>query len=127
DVGGLVGREKSLVQDGDAWVGGDAEVYGNARVCDYRRVYENATVFGDAEVCDCARVFGNAQVFGNASVCNGVRVFGEARVCDNGYREGGMDRRCRARFPLPSIFARRFQELRPEFCVPCVSPLPLPK
>ncbi|MFR8078578.1 MAG: hypothetical protein ACLU9L_02970, partial [Christensenellales bacterium] len=35
---------------GDAWVSGDARVYGNARVSDDARVYGNARVSGDADI-----------------------------------------------------------------------------
>ena len=40
---------------------GNAEVCGNAWVCDDARVYGNAWVYGNARVCDDARVYGNAD------------------------------------------------------------------
>ena len=54
EIGGWIEDEKSLSQDGNAWVSGNAWVYGNARVS------SNAQVSGNAQV------YGNAQVSGNA-------------------------------------------------------------
>ena len=50
DTGGWVESENNLSQSGDAWVSGDAKVYG------YAEVSGNAWVYGDAEV------YGNAKV-----------------------------------------------------------------
>ena len=50
DIGGWIESEKNLSQDGNAWVSGDARV------------------FGDAWVSGDARVFGDACVSGNASI-----------------------------------------------------------
>ena len=72
ELGGYVEKEENLSNDGNAWVYGDARVYGNAEVSGDARVYGNARVFGDAEVSGNARVFGDAEVSGNA------RVFGNA-------------------------------------------------
>ena len=44
DFGGLIGAEKNLNQDGNAWV------YGNAQVSDDAQVYGNARVSDDAQV-----------------------------------------------------------------------------
>ena len=62
DIGGWIENERSLDQNGNAWVSGNAQVYGDARV------YGDALVSGDAWVYGNARVFGNAQVYGNARV-----------------------------------------------------------
>ncbi len=56
ELGGWIEKEENLSQEGDAWVYGDAEVYGNARVYGDAEVYGNARVYGDAEVCGNARV-----------------------------------------------------------------------
>ena len=56
DLGGFLESEKNLSQNGDAWVYGNAEVYGDARV------YGDAWVSGNAEVYGDARVYGNAEV-----------------------------------------------------------------
>ena len=77
---------------GDAWVFGDAEVYGNARVSGDAWVFGNAEVSGDAwvfgnawvsgdaEVSGDAWVFGNAEVFGNARVSGDARVYGNVKI-----------------------------------------------
>ena len=55
ETGGWVEKEENLEQSsGDAWVSGNAEVYGDAEVS------------GDAWVYGNARVFGNAWVSGDA-------------------------------------------------------------
>jgi len=54
DSGGWIQSKKNLSQYGNAWVGGDAQVFDTARISG------DATVFGNA------LVFGNAQVFDNA-------------------------------------------------------------
>ena len=68
DLGGFIEKEENLSHDDNAWVCGNAEVYGDARV------YGNARVYGDARVC------GNAEVYGNARVCGNARVYGNAEV-----------------------------------------------
>ena len=60
ETGGWVEKEENVNQSGDAWVFGNAEVFGNARVSG------NAWAFGNARVFDNARVSGNAWVSGNA-------------------------------------------------------------
>ena len=92
DLGGYIERGENLSHDGDAWVGGNAQVYGdawvggNARVGGDAQVYGNAQVYGDAwvggnaRVCGNARVYEDAQVYGNARVCGYAQVYGDARV-----------------------------------------------
>ena len=70
DKGGFIGSEVNLSHNGDCWVFGNAEVFGNARVFGNAEVFDNARVFGNAEVFGNARVFGNAEVFDNARVVN---------------------------------------------------------
>lgn len=65
DLGGYVQQESNLSQFCNAWV------YGNARV------YGNAWVHGDAQVYGDAWVYGDAQVYGNAKVCGDVIASGE--------------------------------------------------
>ena len=55
EVGGYIASEKNLSQSGNAWVYGDARVYGDAWVSG------NARVYGDAEVSGNAKVSGNAD------------------------------------------------------------------
>ena len=40
DLGGWIEKESNLSQEGNCWVYGDAEVYGNAWISDYAKVYE---------------------------------------------------------------------------------------
>ena len=68
DVGGYVEDERNLEHTGDAWVYGDARVFGNAWVYGDARVSGNARVSGDAWVSGNARVSGDAWVSGNAWV-----------------------------------------------------------
>ncbi|MEM5829666.1 MAG: hypothetical protein QW040_03125 [Candidatus Aenigmatarchaeota archaeon] len=58
ELGGLIESEDNLSQDGNAWVCGDACVYGRARVSEDARVLENARVSGDASVFENAEVSG---------------------------------------------------------------------
>ena len=68
EIGGYIEKEENLSENGNAWVSGDARVYGNASVSG------NAWVSGDA------RVYGNASVYGDAEVCGNASVSGDARV-----------------------------------------------
>ena len=86
-LGGYIEKEENL--DGDAWVCGNAQVYGNARVCDNALVCGNAQVYGDAlvrgkaRVCDNAQVYGDALVYGDAQVYGDAWVYGDAQVYGN--------------------------------------------
>ena len=75
ELGGYVEKESNLGHDDNAWVYGDAQVSGDARV------YGNAWVYGDAQVSGDARVYGNAWVYGDAQVSGDALVYGNARVC----------------------------------------------
>jgi len=94
EVGGYIEKEENLDQSGDAWVFGNAVVYGDARISDGARVYGdawvygNAVVSGNAEVYDNARVAGDAVVSGNARVYDGAWVFGNARVAGDAVVSG---------------------------------------
>ena len=89
ELGGYIEKEKNLSQKGNAWVYGDAQVFGDAEVCGNAQVYGdaevcgNARVYGDAQVCGNAWVYGDAQVFGDAEVCGNAWVYGDAQVCGN--------------------------------------------
>ena len=60
--GGFIEKESNLSQFCNAWVHGNAKVYGDAWV------YGNAWVSGDAKVHGNAWVHGNAKVYGDAWV-----------------------------------------------------------
>lgn len=74
DLGGWIETEENLSSYGDAWVGGNAKVYGLASV------YDNALVTENAVVRDNASVFGDAVVKGRAIVEESARVYDEAEV-----------------------------------------------
>ena len=67
-LGGYIEKEDNLTHSNNAWVSGNAEVYGDARVSGNAEVYGNARVSGDAWVSGNARVYGNAWVSGDAWV-----------------------------------------------------------
>ena len=89
DLGGYIESESNLIQEGCAWVYGDAMVFDNAKVCGDAMVFDNAKVYGDAMVFDNAKVCGDAMVFDNAMVRGDAMVFdnamvrGNAKVFDN--------------------------------------------
>ena len=74
ELGGFIEGENNLSQDGDAWVSGNAEVFGDAKVYGGAWVYGNAEVFGDALVSGNAWVYGNAEVSGDAWVSGNAWV-----------------------------------------------------
>ena len=82
ELGGYVEKEGNVSQDDNAWVSGDAEVFGNAKVSG------NAKVFGNAKVYDNAWVSGDARVYDNAWVFGDARVSGDAWVSDNAWVSG---------------------------------------
>ena len=68
DIGGWIESEKNLSHNCTAWVSDNAWVSGDACVFGNARVSGDARVFGDACVSGNARVSGDACVFGNASI-----------------------------------------------------------
>ena len=94
ELGGYVEKEDNLDHDGDAWVCGDAEVYGDAKVCGDAWVCGDAEVYGDAKVCGDAWVCGDAKVYGNAEVCGNAKVYGDAWVCGDAKVYGNADYCC---------------------------------
>lgn len=81
DLGGYIGKEENLSQEGNAWVYDKACVFGNAKICRDAQVFDNALVYDDAYISDNARVYGNAKVYGDAYVCDNAWVFDNAKVC----------------------------------------------
>ena len=90
DLGGYVEKDENLDQESDAWVSGNAWVYGNAWVSGNAEVYGNARVSGDAWVFGNARVSGDAWVSGNARVSGNAWVYGNAEI-DNNNKHCGFD------------------------------------
>ena len=70
-LGGFIESEKNLDQSlsGNAWVSGNARVYGDARVSGNAWVSDNAWVYGDA------RVSGDAQVRSYAVISERKMIF----------------------------------------------------
>ena len=62
DLGGWIEKEENLSHVDNAWVYGDAMVYGDAWVYGDAMVWGNARVYGDAMVCGDARVYGDSYV-----------------------------------------------------------------
>ena len=83
DMGGYIEKEENLSQYGDAWVSGNAKVFGNAEVFGDAWVSGNAKVFGNAWVSGNAKVSGDAWVYGDAKVSGNAEVFGNALVSGN--------------------------------------------
>ena len=94
DLGGFIENERNLSHGGNAWVGGNAEVYGNAQVVGYAQVGGNAQVNGYAQVGGNAWVEDNAQVGGNARVGGYAWVGGNARVGGDGLINSNNDYLC---------------------------------
>lgn len=94
DLGGWIENYGNLSQNGTAWVGDDALVYGNAHVSDNAQVFgraqvsDNAWVGGNAWVSDYARVSNHAQVYGNAQVFGYATIYDDAKVYDNSWVSG---------------------------------------
>ena len=89
DIGGYVESYDNLLWE--AWIGGFAKVFGDARVFGSAKVSGNSRVFGDAKVYGCSQIVGDAQVcgyalvYGNALVDDDSRVYGNAQVYDNAF------------------------------------------
>lgn len=95
ELGGYIGSERNLSQDGSCWVSdqamvyqeakvsGDARVFGISRVYGKARIFGAARVFGKCKIHGSSRVFGNSKVCGNAEVFDSVEIFGEASVFGN--------------------------------------------
>ncbi len=86
NLGGWVLKESNLSQKGDAWIGEEAQVYEDALISGYTKIFEhacvygNAHIYGDTQVSGHARVFENAQVYGNARVFGNALIYGHACV-----------------------------------------------
>ena len=76
-LGGYVEKEDNLSQDNNAWVYGDAQVYGNSRVYGDAQVYGNSRVYGNAWVSGNAQVYGNSRVCAKASFTKGWFIGGD--------------------------------------------------
>ena len=80
DLGGFIEKEENLSHEGDCWVYGEAEVFGNAQVREDARIYDRAEVYGEAQVYGNAGITDDAQVYGDACVGAEAQVYGNAKV-----------------------------------------------
>ena len=51
DLGGYIEREENLSHDGNAWIGGDAQVYGDAWVCGDAQIRRNGKIESIKDYC----------------------------------------------------------------------------
>lgn len=85
ELGGWIEKEQNLSHFGNAWVGGNAQVYDKARVREDAQVYDDAMVFGNTWISDKAQVCGNAFVSNEAQICGNARICGKAKI--RGYKD----------------------------------------
>lgn len=57
DLGGWIEKEENLNQEDNAWVFGNAKVWGDAEISG------NAKIWGDAKICDNAGIWGDAEIY----------------------------------------------------------------
>jgi hypothetical protein len=97
NLGGFVGSERNLSQDGDCWVADEGQVYDEAVVSDDAFVYGRGRVYDHGRVGDRGQVLGNGEVFEhgwvfkNGLVFDNAKVFGAAQVRDNGLAYGDSE------------------------------------
>ena len=77
-VSAFVGRDAQVY--GNAWVYGNAQVSGDARVSGTAQVHDNARVSGTAQVSGDTLVPGNAWVSGDTWVLNPLTITGSAHT-----------------------------------------------
>ena len=115
ELGGYIEKEENLDHDGDAWVYGNARVYGNAWVSGNARVYGNAQVYGDAWVYGDARVYGDAWVSGDADYAY-AHGFGSINRTTTFFRlkDGGVGVLCGCFYGTLQEFRDKVQETHGE-------------
>ena len=91
EFGGYIEKEENLSHFGNAWICGDAKVFGNAKVSGNAWVYSNAEVSGNAKVCGNAWICGNTKVSGNARVSGNAWFSGNANVSGNAWFSGNAE------------------------------------
>ena len=89
EKGGYIEKEDNLSDE--AWVGGNAKVYGYAKVCEKARISDNVEVCGNAYICGRAKVFEDVKVFENAEVCGNAQVYGMAVVSGDAFVSGNAE------------------------------------
>ncbi len=87
DYGGFVESEANLSQEGDAWVDERACVFENAWVGGNALLYGdviargNSRIFEDAEVGGRTDIYGNAAIYGAARIHNEVCIVKDSGTC----------------------------------------------
>ena len=84
----LKAEEQHQHKNGGGWVANTAKIEETAYIGPNAQVYGDARVSGNALVYDDARVSGYAQVYGNAQVSGNARVYGDAQVYGNAQVSG---------------------------------------
>lgn len=80
EVGGFVEHADNLSQEGNCWIGGDAQASGNSMLV------ENAQMFGKAQAQDTVFMGGNSKAYESAllvehaQLMNDVEVFGSSHI-----------------------------------------------
>lgn len=80
-LGGWIQSEDNLSHDGFAWVDGNAQVFGDARVSEGALIYGNAKVHDGVIVKGCAKIYDEAQVSGDTMVSGRAKIYDRAHVC----------------------------------------------
>jgi len=81
DVGGFVEKESNLDNaGGNAWIYGDARISGNARISGDARIDGNARISGNARIDGNAWIYGDARISGNARISGDAYIDGNARI-----------------------------------------------
>lgn len=80
DLGGWIEKEDNLSHCCEAWIFGNANVFGDAWVSGSAKVSGDANVYGNAWITCSAEVFGDAVVCGAAIIGGEAKIFGSAKV-----------------------------------------------
>ena len=86
ELGGYIESEHNLSRYGKCWVNdnaivfGNAQISGDAQICDYAQVYGHARVSDNAKISGDAQVYGYAEVYDKAIVTNDAQVHGDAKI-----------------------------------------------
>ena len=105
DLGGEVTSISTLSQEGECWIGAQAQVFGTVFVTDDAYIGEKAFVSNDIDnhsikICGKARIQGSARVtldtkimsLPNHSLITGnVNIHGNAQISNLGFAEGNID------------------------------------
>lgn len=87
DLGGYIKDEKNLSHEGDAWIGGEAYVYGDARI-EGGLVHENAIVSGYS--ISRGEIGGDSILCGQSFVEEGCRLAGKVTVENSSIMNGSQ-------------------------------------